>query len=173
MSAQLLNRDQTPWYRQGWPWFLMALPATAVVAGLITLWIAISTDEGQVIADYYKQGRAVHESLERVEHAAALGLKADVRLTADRVRIALDASDRHVLPRTLLVTIARPADGTHDQILRLSGDEGLYEGAVAELGLGHWRIYLEDESRSWRLNGATYLPNQSEFRILPPEPVRR
>ncbi len=22
-----------PWYRQGWPWFLIALPATAVVAG--------------------------------------------------------------------------------------------------------------------------------------------
>ncbi len=27
----------TPWYKQFWPWFLIALPASVVVASLITV----------------------------------------------------------------------------------------------------------------------------------------
>ncbi|MBN1379913.1 MAG: FixH family protein [Gammaproteobacteria bacterium] len=28
------------WYRQFWPWFLIALPTAAVLAGILTLFIA-------------------------------------------------------------------------------------------------------------------------------------
>ena len=34
-----------PWYREPWPWLLMAGPAAVVVAGLITAWIAVKTDD--------------------------------------------------------------------------------------------------------------------------------
>ena len=40
-----------PWYRQFWPWFIIALPASAVVAGLLTLWIAMSNPDYLVIDD--------------------------------------------------------------------------------------------------------------------------
>ena len=30
----------TPWYRQAWPWFLISLPATAVIAGSFTFYLA-------------------------------------------------------------------------------------------------------------------------------------
>lgn len=172
MSTHLLSRDITPWYRQGWPWFLISLPATAVIAGAITLWIAITTDEGQVISDYYKHGRAIHESVERLEKAHELGLSAEVHLQADRLSIQLASAHEQPLPEVLLVTVARPAQGDQDQVLRLSGYNGLYQGALAELGLGHWRIYIEDENRAWRLNGTTYIPDGAHFRILPPSPTR-
>lgn len=32
----------TPWYRQFWPWFLIALPAVSVVFSFATLYIAVS-----------------------------------------------------------------------------------------------------------------------------------
>ena len=35
--------DTGPWYRQPWPWILMAGPAAVLVAGAITTWIAFST----------------------------------------------------------------------------------------------------------------------------------
>ncbi len=35
-----------PWYREPWPWILMAGPATVVVAGLITAWLAFHGVEG-------------------------------------------------------------------------------------------------------------------------------
>ena len=31
----------TPWYRQAWPWFLISLPATAVIAGSFTFYLAV------------------------------------------------------------------------------------------------------------------------------------
>jgi hypothetical protein len=34
--------DRERWYRQFWPWFIIALPATAVAASLWTIWLALS-----------------------------------------------------------------------------------------------------------------------------------
>jgi hypothetical protein len=45
-----------PWYRQFWPWFIIALPASVVVASFITLWLAISNPDPLVIkVDYYQR----------------------------------------------------------------------------------------------------------------------
>ena len=43
--------EGVPWYRQFWPWFIIALPASAVIASFITLWIAISNPDGMVLTD--------------------------------------------------------------------------------------------------------------------------
>ena len=40
-----------PWYRQFWPWFIIALPAAAVVASFFTLWLAISRPDYLVVDD--------------------------------------------------------------------------------------------------------------------------
>ena len=40
----------TPWYRQFWPWFLIALPLTAVIGGLVTIVIAVRTSDTLVTA---------------------------------------------------------------------------------------------------------------------------
>lgn len=170
-AAAANSAPTTPWYRQGWPWFLIAFPAIAVVAGAITLWLAVSTDDGQVIADYYKKGKAIEESLTRLEKARELGLSADVQLTAEQLRLSLQARPGYELPRELIVTLARPAQGNQDQVLRLRAEGNVYQGPVHALGIGHWNIYIEDELRAWRLNGATYLPTETQFRIVPaPEP---
>lgn len=38
-----------PWYRQFWPWFIIALPASAVIASFISLWLAISHPDQLVV----------------------------------------------------------------------------------------------------------------------------
>ena len=40
-----------PWYREPWPWILMAGPAIVVVAGIATAVIAIRTSD-PLVADY-------------------------------------------------------------------------------------------------------------------------
>lgn len=42
------RRDDKPWYRQFWPWFIISLPAISVIASLTTLWIAISHPDSTV-----------------------------------------------------------------------------------------------------------------------------
>ena len=43
--------QDVPWYRQFWPWFIIALPAAAVVASFFTLWLAISRPDYLVVDD--------------------------------------------------------------------------------------------------------------------------
>jgi hypothetical protein len=52
----------TPWYKEPWPWILMAPPATAVLAGIATVWIAVASADGLVAEDYYKQGLAMENT---------------------------------------------------------------------------------------------------------------
>jgi len=38
-----------PWYKQFWPWFIIALPASVVIASFFTLWLAISNPDQLVV----------------------------------------------------------------------------------------------------------------------------
>ena len=62
---QMTGKDIGPWYREPWPWLLMAGPAAVVVAGFATLWLAVSSNDGLVADDYYKQGLAINQTLQR------------------------------------------------------------------------------------------------------------
>ena len=50
-SKNTQHSPVTPWYRQFWPWFIIALPASAVVASFFTLWLAISRPDYIVVDD--------------------------------------------------------------------------------------------------------------------------
>ena len=40
-----------PWFRQFWPWFIIALPTSAVIASFVSLWLAISNPDYLVVTD--------------------------------------------------------------------------------------------------------------------------
>lgn len=40
-----------PWYREPWPWVLIAIPALTIIASAITLWLAISRPDPLVLED--------------------------------------------------------------------------------------------------------------------------
>jgi hypothetical protein len=40
-----------PWYREPWPWIIIGLLGTVIVASLVTLWIAASNPDGLVVDD--------------------------------------------------------------------------------------------------------------------------
>jgi uncharacterized protein len=167
MSTVLAERRSPPWYKQGWPWFLIALPATAVIAGVITLVIAIRTWDGLVVDDYYKEGRAIVQTIGRTERARELGLAARLQIRSESLRVELSAREQGSVPAKVLVTISHPTRGGLDQLLTLNGGGGVFEGSMTTLGAGRWLFQIEDESRSWRMNGAAYLPTETDIRIDP------
>ena len=145
--------DPTPWYRQRWPWLLIAGPATVVVAGAVTVWLAIRSDDGLVADDYYKQGLAINQVIGRADRARALGISANVSIEADgRVRATVDAvgSTADVTPESITLLIAHPtrAGGDVRGELQRAAD-GSYAGRVVPPGPGRWRVILE--SATWRL----------------------
>ena len=50
------NQTERPWYRQFYPWMLIALPASAVIGGFVTLYIAISHPDALVRKDCVRDG---------------------------------------------------------------------------------------------------------------------
>lgn len=144
----------TPWYREPWPWLLMAGPFAVLVAGAFTIWIAFSTSDGLVAQDYYKQGLAVNKVLAKEDAAARLGLVAQVGLSPDRHRVVvlLERAD----PAELTVRFAHATRAGHDLALRLARvAPGRYEAAVPQaLPPGRWHVHLEEPQGTWRLAGA-------------------
>ena len=75
-DAMTIRRDSNPWYKEPWPWILMAGPAIVIVAGFVTAWLAIISNDGLVTDDYYKQGLALNQRLQRDHDASDRGWRA-------------------------------------------------------------------------------------------------
>src|SRR3954466_14141519 len=137
-----------PWYRQLWPWLLISGPATVLIAGVITMWLAFSTADGLVADDYYKQGLAINKRLAREEVARELGITASVALGRDRIHVDVKGA----APEVLFVHLAHATRAGHDMRLRLIPvSPGAYEADIADLPRGHWRVVIEDARGTWRI----------------------
>lgn len=76
MTETCTSNSTPPWYRQFWPWFIISLPATAVIASLYTVYIAFTNIDDLVNDNYYKDGLAINRHLAQDEMASQLGLEA-------------------------------------------------------------------------------------------------
>ena len=45
------ERSVKPWYREPWPWILMAGPAAVIVAGAVTIVLAVASHDPIVAED--------------------------------------------------------------------------------------------------------------------------
>ena len=142
-----------PWYREPWPWLLMAGPAIVVVAGFFTLGLAIQSADGLVADDYYKQGKAINMTLTRDVRAQELGYRARVAMTAEgHVMLNFIAATPAV--EKLRLILHHPTRAGFDREVLLAREpDGSYTAAMPAIDASRWSMTLEDESRAWRLTG--------------------
>ena len=137
-----------PWYRERWPWILMSGPATVIVAGVITTWIAFATSDGLVADDYYKRGLGVNAVLKREQTATQRGILARVERAGGEVRVQLSG----VAPPVLFLNLVHATRAGFDIRLRLErGPDGGYATALPPLAPGHWRAVIDDPRGEWRI----------------------
>ena len=148
--------DTTPWYRQFWPWFLFGLPGCVVVAGLATWWIAAHNADSVVVDDYYKEGLAINQELDKQRRAKHLRLHASVSYKNQALEVILNGD---IVPAALAVTLSHPMDSRFDQSLRLAQiNPGRYRSptALRSSTRWHWQIeplYGSTQAADWRLDG--------------------
>ncbi|MFP5409379.1 MAG: FixH family protein [Gammaproteobacteria bacterium] len=158
-----------PWYREPWPWFLMSLPAAAVVAGLATVWIAAKSADGLVVGDYYKAGLAINQTLARDDAARTLGLVATVAGDGDALAVNLEGR-LAAYPDALVLTLAHPTRQGEDQTLTLAhAGNGHFRAALPALADGKWQLQLADAAGTWRLAGVLHTPFNQPARFAAAE----
>jgi hypothetical protein len=158
MSKQLPREDNQPWYRQFWPWFLILLPASVVVAGLTTLLIANRHADDLVVDEYYKDGLAINRQLAKKERAEQLGVSA--ALNFDNRTVSVTTAGPVEAP-TLTLLLSHPLESDRDFELALERvGPGLYRGETNEIVSPRWHWTLElPEADGWRLDGSVEATN--------------
>jgi hypothetical protein len=162
-----------PWYREPWPWLLMAGPVAVIFAGIATTWIAVVSSDGLVVDDYYKQGLEINQTLERGALAARLGYRGELQLAPDArgMSLRLHAAEGAALPPQLQLRVVHPTRAGRDGLVLLRQQSpGQYEGAVPELSAGRWILMLEDMQSSWRIGGTLTVPASAAVTLLPDNP---
>jgi hypothetical protein len=161
-----------PWYKQFWPWFLIAFPATAVIAGIATVLIALADPDGLVVADYYREGLAINRNLERQRAAEKLGLGGELGLDSGDGKVSLQlktaAATRFADPATLSLRLVHPTRAQKDLSATLYKDRyGRLSGLLRIPREGRWQVVIEPEDGSWQLSGALALPEQTMTTLSP------
>jgi len=166
MSLQSAIKDVQPWYRERWPWLLMAGPAIVIVAGFTTAWLAIKSNDGLVEDDYYKQGLAVNQRMHRDHVAAELNVKADVMRSGLQVRVMVTAKEGAKLPDRMALKVSHPTRAGNDQLVNLESEgHGFYSGTLSRDITGRWLVTLEEPSGQWRLQGEWQSGNAEPLRL--------
>ena len=109
MTAERPAQARKPWYREPWPWLLMAGPAIVVVAGVTTAVIAFRGADGLVADDYYKQGLGINRDIARDQAASSLGIGGEIRIAPGSARVTLRAAGS--LPDRVTLRLAHPSRG--------------------------------------------------------------
>ncbi len=156
-----MNQNTLPrsWYKQFWPWFLILLPGSAVIGGVVTLYIAFSNPPSLVKQEYYKDGLAINQYLHQDQLAVAMGItvKLDFDLVTNRISAQFNQlGDAPVA--VMMLSFIHPFNPALDFQLPLQKTApNHYQQQALTLEKTRWYIHLSPvqsttDSR-WRLRG--------------------
>ena len=162
---QTLTQHPTHWRQHPWVWFLIAIPLSAVIMGFLMLALAIQSDSGLVVDDYYKQGKQINRSLARDRAASELGLAAMVSIDPleHSVSVRIEPFPELLNRETIHLSFIHATRPGLDQAIQLERSGDSLVASLLPLGAGRWNLSLHTDS--WRLTGSLYAPQQFEIEL--------
>ena len=148
------NVAGAPWYREPWPWILMAGPAAVVVAGAVTMFLAFHGTDALVSPDYYTRGLAINRDLARERHALQAGISAQLEWSAasGRLVVRTRGGAAEDFPAMLRLRLMHPVRPELDRSLdAVRSPDGTYTAQAGSLDRHRWKLTLE--CAQWRLSG--------------------
>lgn len=121
-----------PWYKNPMVWLVIFFPVLAVVGGIITIMIAMNTEDGLVVDDYYKKGLEINQVIDHDLKAKELGLSALTSINTQSGEITVSLTSISELPETEQLSIRlihRTRSGQDQQtMLNQSAEQFEYSG---------------------------------------------
>jgi hypothetical protein len=148
-------------------WLVVALPATVVIAGFVTLGLAMRDGGADSVPSQVRRTAQVQvEDGSIDQRAAELGLEAVLRRDADTGAVTLSLQARQPLEDgQLQLQLLHPAQAAADRELTLVRSGEAWYGRVDPVDHA-WNVRLESIAGDWRLSGR--LPaDADEARLRP------
>lgn len=158
-----------PWYKEFWPWFLLAILSSSVIMGTVFLVLSIRSFDGMVEDDYYTHGLAINQTLQQDHRAAELNLLAELRIDDLTGDIGVDL-EGDVQPERLRLEMVFPTKDDRDQSIALEHvRNGHYSGQLSHSLEHRWYVQLHPDvaEPSWRLRGEVELPRRAAIELRP------
>ena len=162
MTAQ--PEGTKPWYRQFWPWFIIALPASVVVAGITTVFIAFDNADSLVDDNYFSEGLAINMRLEQDQLAEQMGISAAITWDAQTGEMMLKLST--LSTDSQITDELQNADMMELQLLHPAQQDMDQQLQMMRVAPGYFRVSLDRPlnqryylrvaplpDRQWRLSG--------------------
>jgi hypothetical protein len=148
------------WWRQPWPWIILGMLGSVVVASMVTIYIAVSTQDSLVDSDYTKAGKTINLRLEKDHQAERLGINIQLSAQASpdgyslitaRYKAADSAAGQ---PKFLRLNLSHPTLANQDvSVALILREPGGYRAQVSALMSAHWHYTVEDPDAQWRVKG--------------------
>ena len=148
---------EQPWYKQVWVWFVIAIPASSVVTGIILVTVATKNADDLVLDDWYREGRGTNRSMAAENLAADFGIGVTAIASEGGTVFRFQASREMVWPERLTLLLRHRTLASEDREYELVHKEnGIYrlDGALPP---GNWHIRVASDDVGWRLAGPTQI----------------
>ena len=159
-----MQRDSKPWYKQLWPWLLIAVPVFTALKGVHTVYIMQQNSPDLVIDDYYKEGRAINMQLAKYREAELRNLQASVLIAGNRAIVRFEKNT--VLEGAVHLDFYHPTLARQDFALDAErSGELLYVATLPTSITGKWQLVVTDASSEWKLRANLALPSADEIKL--------
>jgi len=152
MKTTSSHEKTKPWHKEFYVWMIIFFPLLAVVGGIVTTILAVQSNDGLVVDDYYKQGLEINRTLERDQAAIDYQLNADIKLDQEleEVLITVSSASNFVYPEKLSVTFLHATrSGLDKEVNMILTQDNIYRGNLSALAPGKWYVHIQRDN--WRL----------------------
>ncbi|NOR42813.1 MAG: hypothetical protein GQ572_05705 [Gammaproteobacteria bacterium] len=155
----MLTEQSKPWYKYPLVWMMVLIPFTAVIMGVVMIWLAVDTDDGLVADDYYKLGLEINDVISLDRKASELKLSAviDFDSVGKVINLKFDKGLLESYPDTLQFSFQHATHAGSDVLVALDhGIDDQYIGHLQQaISKGVW--YFEVSDADWKLNARSYV----------------
>ncbi|WP_439135288.1 FixH family protein [Pseudomaricurvus sp.] len=168
-EKNLDGKDDGPWYKQFWAWFVFAPLLIIMAIWVPFLTVIVKGADDTVLDNYYKEGRMINQRVDQDRHARELGLTGTLRVDQEVGDVILTISSidaDYAFPEKLELYFDHPFEADHDTFIVLQEViPGRYQGELERRLNNRWYIRLTSMPVTTAELGAA-APDLEDWRII-------
>ncbi|MCU4674530.1 FixH family protein [Catenovulum sp. 2E275] len=164
-----MQSSTSPWYKEPWPWVLIAIILIPMLVAAVRLSIYNDYKVEMVVDDYYKKGKSINQEFAREKLAKTYNLSALVNFTEHNIVLDLNHNEQAPEIASLIISFYHSTQGFKDfNLMATARADGKFTAVLPEKDLsGKWQLTLEPHDKRWKIQKNIHLPDANQIIITP------